>query len=323
MADRAGNANDALDWYRRSLTMQADYERAAEGIITIYLRRGSVPDALAFIEPLARRNATNLALQALYADVLVRAERYDDAWEAARTALRCDERYVPALKALVKASLRQGRTEMATSILDQALSIDDNDAELHFIKGTMLRADPGRLRDAMTQFERAVQLRPDYTEARMALGVQLLAGGRYTEALTHFEAAAALAPTLVPVHLNLADAYRATKQWEKAKAEFDRVLRMDGNNAQAHFDMGLMYLSAGADYPGLELLTSLQKAKQEFTAYRNQMGPRLPRNDPSEAYLADLDRQIERTQRNIERDAARAQRDAERAARAAALDGGT
>jgi len=323
MADRAGNANDALDWYRRSLTMQADYERAAEGIITIYLRRGSVPDALAFIEPLARRNATNLALQALYADVLVRAERYDDAWEAARTALRCDERYVPALKALVKASLRQGRTEMATSILDQALSIDDNDAELHFIKGTMLRADPGRLRDTMTQFERAIQLRPDYTEARMALGVQLLAGVRYTEALTHFEAAAALAPTLVPVHLNLADAYRATKQWEKAKAEFDRVLRMDGNNAQAHFDMGLMYLSAGADYPGLELLTSLQKAKQEFTAYRNQMGPRLPRNDPSEAYLADLDRQIERTQRNIERDAARAQRDAERAARAAALDGGT
>jgi tetratricopeptide (TPR) repeat protein len=290
-------------------------------MVTIFLRRGSVPDALAFVEPLARRNATNLALQALYADVLVRAQRYDDAWNAARRALRCDERYVPALKALVKASLRQGRSEMATTILDQALGIDDNDPELHFIKGTLLREEPGHLRDAMAQFERAIQLRPDYTEARMALGVQLLAGGRYTEALAHFQAAANLAPTLVPVHLNLADAYRATKQWEKAKAEFDRVLRMDGNNAQAHFNMGLMYMSAGAEFPGLDALQALQKAKQEFTAYRNQMGPRLPRNDPSEGYLSDLDRQIDRTQRRIERDRARAQRNAERAARAA--EGGT
>ena len=46
-----------------------------------------------------------------------------------RRALRCDERYVPALRALVKASLAQDRKELAASILANALSAAPNDAE--------------------------------------------------------------------------------------------------------------------------------------------------------------------------------------------------
>jgi len=315
LADRGGNENRAMEFYRQALRIQGDYERAAEGIVTIHLRRGSVPDALSFVEPLARRYQTNLHLQALYAEVLVHASRYDDAWTAARGALRCDERFVPALTALIKASIKQGRQELAESILEDAIEIDGENAELHFIQGTIYRDTPGRFRDALNEFQTAVRLRPDYTEARMALGVTQLAGGNYQQALEHFTRARDLAPTLVAVHLNLADAYRATKQWEKAKGAFDKALQMEPNLAQAHFNMGLMYITAGESYPGLDALQALQKAKEEFTRYRNLMGPRLPRDDQSAAYLEDLDRQIERTQRRLEREAQRAQREAERAAR--------
>lgn len=323
LADRSGNENQALEFYRRALRILPGYERAAEGIVTIHLRRGSVPDALAFVEPLARNHRTNLHLQALYAEVLVQNQRYDQAWNAARQALRCDERFVPALTAVIKASLRQGREELADSILDQALQIEDGNAELHFIRGTRYRDQPGRFRDALNEFQRAVQLRPDYSEARMALGISQLAGGNYQEALTNFQAAARLSPTLVAVHLNLADAYRANKQWEQAKATFEKALQMEPNLAQAHFNLGLMYMTAGEEFPGLDLLQSLEKAKEEFTQYRNLMGPRLPRDDQSEAYLTDLDRQISRTRRRLEREAARARRDAERAAREAAEGGDT
>ena len=130
IADRAGNENRALEYYRQSLRLQADYERAAEGIMAIYVRRGAVPDALAFIEPLARQWGRNIALQALYAEILVASERHDDAITAARAALRRDERFVPAMIAIVKASLKRQppRTELAESVLDQALAIDDNNA---------------------------------------------------------------------------------------------------------------------------------------------------------------------------------------------------
>ncbi|MEM9071308.1 MAG: tetratricopeptide repeat protein [Myxococcota bacterium] len=315
LADRSGQANRAMEFYRQALRIQSDYERAVEGMVTIHLRRNAVPDAMALVEPLARANPTNLHLQALYAEVLVRAERYEQAWSAARRALRCDERFVPALIAVVKASLAQGRKELAQSILNQALTIQDNNAELHFIKGSLLRDEPGRFRDSLTEFQRAVQLRPDYAEARMALGVAQLAGGNYNEALQSFQAAANLAPTLVAVHLNLADAYRATKQWQKAKTAFEKALSMESNLPQAHFNMGLMYMSASADFPGLNELQALEKAKEEFTRYRNLRGPRIPRDDPSAQYLEDLDRQISRTRRRMEREERRRQMEAERGAR--------
>ncbi|MEM9191737.1 MAG: tetratricopeptide repeat protein [Myxococcota bacterium] len=315
LADRAGNERQALEFYQRALRIQADYERAAEGIVAIYVRRGDVPQAISFIEPLARQWERNLYLQALHAETLVHANRLDDAVLAARRALRRDERFVPAMVAIVKASLRRGRNELAETVIDQALRIDDNDAELHYLRGRMLLEEEGRLRGALAELRRAVELRPDYVEARMALGIQLLTGANYTEALQQFQAAEQLAPMSVEVHLNLADAYRANKQWQQAKATFERALSMRSDLPQAHFNLGLMYMAAGEEFPGLDRLTALQRAAEEFRTYRNGMGPRLPRDDPSEGYLEDLNRQIEREQRRIQRDQERQQREAERAAR--------
>jgi tetratricopeptide (TPR) repeat protein len=309
MADRAGNAAQALEYYQRALRIQADYERAAEGIVTVLLRRGNTAEAIAFVQPLATQWERNLYLQALLAEVFVAANRPDDAWEAARRALRRDERFVPAMIALIKASLAQGRKELAEGILDQALAVDQNNAELHYLKAKILLDEAGRLRDAITELRRAIELRPDYTEARMALGIQMMAGANYAEALTHFQTAARLAPTLVAVHLNLADAYRANKQWQLAKQTFETALRMQPNLPEAHYNLGLMYMAAGAEFPGMSQLQSMQKAVEELNRYRSMMGPRLARDDPSQAYLEDLGRQIEREQRRLEREASRGARE--------------
>jgi tetratricopeptide (TPR) repeat protein len=328
LADRSGQESKALEYYRQALKIQPDYELAAEGIVTIYLRKGQKSSAISFIQPLANRWVRNLHLQALNAEVLAQAGRYDDATEAARKALRRDERFVPAMVAVAKASLAQGRKELAESILDQALAIDDKHAELHYLKGRLLLAEAGRLREALDEFRKAVELRPDYVEARMSLGVQLLAGANYDEALQQFQAAERLAPQLVSVHLNLGDAYRATKQWQKAKAEFEKALQMRSTLPEAHFNLGLMYMTAGSQLPGTTQLEALQRAQQQFRRYRDQMGPKLTRDDPSDAYLRELDRQIEREQRRVEREKERAQRASATGAgdagtRAATPDAGT
>jgi tetratricopeptide (TPR) repeat protein len=317
LADRSGQANQAIDHYRKALRIQPDFERAARGMVAIHLRRGDAGEARRFAEALASQFRANLELQALFAETLVRTGRHDAAYDAARKALECDERFVPAMIAMVKASQALERKELAESVLDQALEIDAGNAELHFLKAQMLVDEDGRLRDALERYRKAIELRPDYLEARMAYGVQLLHGGNYPDALKQLQAAANLAPTLVAVHLNLGDAYRANQQWDKAREAFQKALSMEPNLPKAHFNMGLMYMTALEDYPGLDKLEALRKARQELKKYRDMMGPRLPRDDPSEGYLADLDRQIERTERMMEREAAAKQREAERAARQA------
>lgn len=302
LADRAGNERDATNYYQRALRVLADYEPAARGISTIQLRRGQVQAAVTTVEPLANQHRANLEMQALYAEVLVEARRYEEAWMAARRALKCDERFVPALVALVKASRAQGRDELADSILEQALEVDSEVAELHFLQGEKLKAEPGRLREAMAAYERAVHLRPSYAEAQMALGIQLLAGGNYPGALSHFQAAEQLVPTLPAVHVNLGDGYRANKQWTEAQRAYRRALELQSKLPEAHYGLGLLFLSAAADFPGLDELSAYEKAVDELNTYRAEMGPRLSKDDQSAEYLRDLDRMIKRARRRIERE---------------------
>lgn len=321
LADREGKESAAIDYYRRALRAQPDDAASARGIVVIYLRQGAPDKALAFIKPLAEQWERSTALQAVYADTLTQMGKVDDAILAARKALRRDERYVPAMLSLAKANQRAGKVELADSILDQAIAIDTNNAELHYLKGKRLLEDQ-RLAEALAEFRKSVELDPDDAEARMELGLRLLAGANYSEALSQFQAVERLAPKMVEVQLALGDAYRSTRQWDKAKVAFDKALRAKSDLPQAHFNLALMYMTAGAEFPGMDLLVALAKAKEEFGTYRSQMGSRLTRDDPSVAYLDDIDKSVAREQKRLERE----KKAAERAARGtapAAPAGGT
>lgn len=321
MADRLGQSNLALQSYGKALRIQPDYERAVAGGVSIYLRQGSPSQAVTFAQPTANRYECNLYLQAILADALTAADRLEEAEQVARRALRRDERFVPAMVALAKTSLKRGRTELAESILTQAKAVDGNDPEIHFLEGKAYQED-GRLAQALASYRQAVELRPDYAEARMALGIQYMAGGNYAQAQSEFETVVRLMPTLVAAHLNLGDAYRANKRWQDAKKEFDTALRMQDNLPEAHFNLGLMYMAAGDQFPGLSTVDALQRAQLEFNAYRQQMGPRLTKDDPTVGYMADIERQIDREKKRIEREEAQKKKEAERAARQKAMEAG-
>ena len=307
--DREGKEAQALDFYRRALRVQPDYEESAKGIVAIYVRQGQSDRALAFIQPLAAQWERNLLLQAYYADLLVQLNRPDDAIRAARAALRRDERFVPAMLSLVRANLKAGKVELADSILEQALAVDDKNAQLHHLKGMRLLQD-NKAGEALNELRRAIELDPDLAEARMELGLRYLAGANYDEAVEQLEAVDKLTPRLVEVQLALGDAYRSKRQWEQAKAAFDKAQRMRSDLPQVHYNLALMYMTAGAEYPGLDTLGALQKAKEEFATYRSKMGSRITRDDPSIGYLDDIEKSIAREQKRIEREKKAAERGA-------------
>jgi predicted RNase H-like nuclease (RuvC/YqgF family) len=63
-----------------------------------------------------------------------------------------------------------------------------------------------------------------------------------------------------------------------------------------------MFLTAAADFPGLDELSAYEKAVSELKTYRGEMGSRLAKDDQSEEYLRDLDRMIKRVRRQLERE---------------------
>jgi hypothetical protein len=71
-----------------------------------------------------------------------------------------------------------------------------------------------------------------------------------------------------------------------------------------------MYMTAGNQFPGMDTLGSLNKAKEEFANYRTKMGARLSRDDPSVGYLDDIEKSIAREQNRIAREKKAAERGA-------------
>src|SRR5699024_4386690 len=108
-----------------------------------------------------------------------------------------------------------GREALAESILEQALAIEDDNAELHFLKAKVLKQTPGTATESIRELERAVELEPTFVKARVALARQLIDARNYAKAVEHLEAAHRLMPGSTAVRLNLADAYRANEQYQK------------------------------------------------------------------------------------------------------------
>ncbi len=325
LADRAADEVRALEYFRQALRSVPDYVPALRGITTIHLRRGNASDALAAVEPVARANQANGPLQALLAEMYVANRRYDTAWTAIRTALRCDETSIPALRAAVRAARGQGRTELARSILSRALELEAgrNDPELHYLQARIHLESGAPLRRALDELRRAVELRSDYADARMELGLLYLRGGNYPQAIESFEIVVALMPRRIEAHLNLADALRSARRWTEAKAAFDRVLAMNPNLPEAHYNLGLMYQTQGVVMEGMDELQLLQAAKQSLLRYRDLVGSRVPPEAHLDDYLTSVDRRINDIEeaRRWEEEERRAA-EAEAAAAAAAAEGG-
>ena len=85
----------------------------------------------------------------------------------------------------------------------KALEIKPDYAEAHINLGSALQ-QKGRVDEAITQFQKALQLNPDYAEAHNNLGNALLQKGRVSEAIAHFQQALQLEPADPRIKNNLA-----------------------------------------------------------------------------------------------------------------------
>jgi tetratricopeptide (TPR) repeat protein len=98
---------------------------------------------------------------------------------------------------------------------------------------------PGRLSEAVTQYEEAVRLRPGYAEAHSNLGNALDSLGLTREAITEYEEAVRLDPALAEAHCNLGRVLQTVPgRLDDAIVQFEEALRLRPDYAEAHFGMG-------------------------------------------------------------------------------------
>jgi tetratricopeptide (TPR) repeat protein/Tol biopolymer transport system component len=141
----------------------------------------------------------------------------------------------------------KGQFELAIAEWRELLVTNPDDARIHNNLGTALQKS-GRYAEAIPEFEKALELNPQYHAIYYNLGRTLLAAGRTDEAIRTLEGGLRTYES-DELRTQLGLALASKNRVDEAKAQFDRALEINPNNAIAHFARGVA-LACQSDWDG-------------------------------------------------------------------------
>src|SRR5277367_5857755 len=168
-----------------------------------------------------------------------------------------------------------GRLPDAIAEYQAALRIKPDYPEAHVNLGNALSQIPGRQAEAIAEYRAALQIRPDYAEAHNDLGIALsFAPGRLQDAIAEFQAAVQIDPDYAEAHLNLGNVLsQIPGRQPEANADYEAALRINPDYAEAHFDLGnLMARTPGRLQNAIAEYQAALRIKPEYAKAHNELG---------------------------------------------------
>jgi tetratricopeptide (TPR) repeat protein len=156
------------------------------------------------------------------------------------------------------ALLAGGRVDDAITQYQQALQINPDYADAHFNLGNALRKN-GRVEDAIAQYQKTLLTSPDYAEARLNLGVALSQKGKLDDAITQYQKALQINRNYAEARVNLGNALAQEGKFDDAVAQYQLALQIRPDDEVAHVSLGIVLARAGRTG---EAIGHLQKALQ-------------------------------------------------------------
>lgn len=113
-------------------------------------------------------------------------------------------------------------------------------ARKFYLQGVKLLYDPPRVEEAIREFQLALQEDNHFYQAHFKLGICYYHLGQYEREIFEYRKCLAVNPGYVPAQLNLGHAYLAQDMLEQAREAYRKVLDLDGTNAVALYNLGLV-----------------------------------------------------------------------------------
>ena len=96
----------------------------------------------------------------------------------------------------------------------------------------------GRMDEAIAQYQKALNIAPDYSEAHNDLGLALFQKGQVGEAIAHYEQALKTSPSNTEAHVNLGNALVQQGRLDEAVAHYLTALAIQPRNGKIYSNIG-------------------------------------------------------------------------------------
>jgi len=157
-----------------------------------------------------------------------------------------------------------GRPGEAIQQFERVLQLAPDYADAYSDMG-VASAKLGQSEKSVQYLERALQIEPNNAQARYNLGNALITQGKLNEGLWYCERALPLLPDNADAHNNVGLAWARLGQWDKAVEHYERALRIEPGDANTHCYLGNALFAQG----------KLREASQQYEQAR-RLDPEYP-----------------------------------------------
>jgi tetratricopeptide (TPR) repeat protein len=173
------------------------------------------------------------------------AARWKDSETLWTHTLACTTRNEVAHYGLGSVFLHKEQLDEAIAHYQKALEINPDYPNAKNDLGTAL-LKKGRLDEAIACYQQALQIEPDYVKARNNLGNALLQEGRMEEAITQYQEVLQIKPDFAEASYNLGNVLVQRGQADDALPHFQRALQINPNYVDARVNLGNVLLQKGS-----------------------------------------------------------------------------
>ncbi len=154
--------------------------------------------------------------------------------------------------------LKKGRINEAIAQFQKVLNLKPDFAEAHNALGDCF-FQSGRMDDAIAQYQQALKIKPDFAEAHNNLGYCFVLTGRMKEAIIQFQKALEIKPDFAEACYNLGYCLLQTGQVDDAIVQFQKAIELNPRFAQAYKSLGNAFQQKGM---AAQAAAAYQKAAQ-------------------------------------------------------------
>ena len=273
--------SEAVTAFQNAITLDSDFTTAHYNLGLTYLKMETYPRAVdALQKTIALDGNYKTAHHALALSYLGQQE-LGRARETAREALKLDPNYQPARSLLeaIDPSFTPPETQTATLSEPDQSTAPQPDAkprqETHYELGIAYQ-DSKMYTEAIAEFQKAIDLDPNFTAAHISLGRVYLETGQLDDAenaantalridansqparqllddIKQTRSIQSTHPTGTPSdttdvkkHCERGEAFLNNKEYNEAAVAFKRAIKVNPKFAEAHYGLGVAYLEMGA-----------------------------------------------------------------------------
>jgi len=162
--------------------------------------------------------------------------------ECFQQAIEKDPNYALAYAGLADCQNYLANRDQAKKAISKALELDNDLGEAHASLGFFRFLYDWDFAGAESEFVRAVSLSPNYAEAHHWYAIYLANVGRHEEAFREAEMAVERDPLSLLMNMTAALNFYTGREYDRAIAQLEKVIEMDGNFPAAHSVLGCVYV---------------------------------------------------------------------------------